>query len=85
MPDRCLAAAAFRGLEKMRTVRYRFEMRICLLTTQDLDADPFPEDDWPGSADLCLAADPAGHEGFTRQLVAAALARHERRNRRVSG
>ncbi len=22
-------------------------MRICLLTTQDLDADPFPSDDWP--------------------------------------
>lgn len=22
-------------------------MRICLLTTQELDADPFPEDDWP--------------------------------------
>ena len=22
-------------------------MQICLLTTQDLDADPFPEDDWP--------------------------------------
>ncbi|RKZ13768.1 D-alanine--D-alanine ligase, partial [bacterium] len=22
-------------------------MRICLLTTQDLNADPFPEDDWP--------------------------------------
>lgn len=22
-------------------------MRICLLTSQDLDADPFPEDDWP--------------------------------------
>lgn len=22
-------------------------MRICLLTTQHLDADPFPEDDWP--------------------------------------
>ena len=34
----------------------------------------------PGSADLCLANDPAGHEGFTRQLVAAALRRHERRN-----
>jgi D-alanine-D-alanine ligase len=33
----------------------------------------------PGSADLCLARDPAGHEGFTRQLVAAALQRHERR------
>ncbi|MCP5069265.1 MAG: D-alanine--D-alanine ligase [bacterium] len=22
-------------------------MRICLLTTQDLDSDPFPDDDWP--------------------------------------
>jgi len=22
-------------------------VRICLLTTQDLDADPFPKDDWP--------------------------------------
>ena len=32
-----------------------------------------------GSADLCLANDPAGHEGFTRQLVHAALRRHERR------
>jgi D-alanine-D-alanine ligase len=32
-----------------------------------------------GSADLCLANDPAGHEGFTRQLVNAALRRHERR------
>ena len=30
----------------------------------------------PGSADLCLHHDPAGHEGFTRQLVRAALARH---------
>ena len=32
-----------------------------------------------GSADICLAHDPAGHEGFTRQLVAAGLARHTRR------
>lgn len=32
-----------------------------------------------GSADLCLLNDPAGHEGFTRQLVAAALARQRRR------
>jgi D-alanine-D-alanine ligase len=32
-----------------------------------------------GSADLCLMQDPAGHEGFTRQLVAAALRRHARR------
>jgi len=33
----------------------------------------------PGSADLCLLHDPAGHSGFARQLVAAALARHRRR------
>mgnify|MGYP002844953336 CR=1 FL=1 len=39
----------------------------------------FPPDDY-GSADICLALDPAGHEGFTRQLVAAAMARHARRN-----
>ena len=36
-----------------------------------------------GSADFCLTQDPAGHEGFTRQLVAAALARHEKRLRPV--
>ena len=30
----------------------------------------------PGSADLCLAHDPAGHEGFTRQIVRAAFRRH---------
>lgn len=36
-----------------------------------------------GSADLCLLQDPAGHEGFTRQLVAAAFARHARRNARL--
>ncbi len=35
----------------------------------------------PGSADLCLRHDPAGHEGFTRTLVQAALARHARRRR----
>jgi len=32
----------------------------------------------PGSADLCLMQDPAGHEGFTRQLVRAAFARQGR-------
>ena len=31
-----------------------------------------------GGADICLLLDPAGHEGFTKQLVAAALARHRR-------
>lgn len=35
----------------------------------------YPPSD-PGSADICLALDPAGHEGFARQLVAAAMARH---------
>jgi len=33
----------------------------------------------PGSADICLALDPAGHVGFTEQLVAAAFGRHARR------
>jgi D-alanine-D-alanine ligase len=35
----------------------------------------YPDTD-PGSADICLQLDPAGHRGFARQLVAAALARH---------
>lgn len=34
-----------------------------------------------GSADFCLLNDPAGHEGFTRTIVTAALARHARRRR----
>ena len=34
----------------------------------------YPASD-PGTADIILAHDPAGHEGFTRQIVAAALAR----------
>ena len=38
----------------------------------------YPPSD-PGSADLCLMKDPAGHEGFTRQLVRAALVRNARR------
>jgi D-alanine-D-alanine ligase len=39
----------------------------------------YPDTD-AGSADLCLMQDPAGREGFTRQLIAAALRRHELRN-----
>jgi D-alanine-D-alanine ligase len=31
-----------------------------------------------GSADLCLAHDPEGHAGFTRQLIRAALRRNQR-------
>jgi D-alanine-D-alanine ligase len=38
-----------------------------------------------GSADLCLMQDPAGHEGFTRQLVEAAFRRHARRLARRNG
>jgi D-alanine-D-alanine ligase len=35
----------------------------------------------PGSADLALLHDPAGHQGFTDLLLRAALARHARRQR----
>ncbi len=35
----------------------------------------------PGSADLCLAHDPAGHDGFTRQIVDAAFHRPRRARR----
>jgi D-alanine-D-alanine ligase len=35
----------------------------------------------PGSADLALLNDPAGHQGFTDLLLEAALARHRRRQR----
>jgi len=38
-----------------------------------------PED--PGSADLALLNDPAGHQGFTDLLIRSALARHIRRQR----
>lgn len=37
----------------------------------------YPPKDY-GAADICLSLDPEGHEGFTRQLVAAALGRHRR-------
>lgn len=38
----------------------------------------YPPEDY-GSADICVSLDSGGHEGFTRQLVAAAFARHRRR------
>ena len=37
----------------------------------------YPPADY-GSADLCLTHDPAGHAGFTRNLIEAAFARHAR-------
>ena len=40
----------------------------------------YPDTD-PGSADLCLLADPAGHAGFTDRIVRAALERHQARRR----
>jgi D-alanine-D-alanine ligase len=40
----------------------------------------YPQSD-PGSADFCLLHDPAGHAGFTRQIVAAALRRRDLRLR----
>jgi D-alanine-D-alanine ligase-like ATP-grasp enzyme len=40
----------------------------------------YPASD-PGSADLCLLHDPAGHEGFTRHIMAAAQRRPQRRGR----
>jgi D-alanine-D-alanine ligase len=43
----------------------------------------YPRDN-PGSADLCLAHDPDGHAGFTRQLIRAALRRHRRPGRGAS-
>lgn len=39
----------------------------------------YPPADY-GSADLCLSLDPAGHAGFTKQLVDAAFARHAKRH-----
>jgi D-alanine-D-alanine ligase len=38
----------------------------------------------PGSADICLSLDPAGHAGFAKQLVAAAFGRHARRKARTN-
>lgn len=49
----------------------------------EINANPgvfYPPSD-PGSADLCLLHDAAGHEGFIRQVVDAALTRRERRRR----
>lgn len=43
----------------------------------------YPKADW-SSADVCLSFDPEGHEGFTRLLVEAALARHRRLHRSSS-
>jgi D-alanine-D-alanine ligase len=41
----------------------------------------YHEPEEAGSADYCLLNDPAGHEGFTRQIVRAAFAGQKRRSR----
>ena len=52
-----------------------------LVSDPSVGVSDFEEKDY-GGADLCLSFDPAGHEGFTRQLVDAALARQRRARRR---
>jgi D-alanine-D-alanine ligase-like ATP-grasp enzyme len=81
---RHVAARMFAGLHG--TGYGRCDLRI------DRDGRPFmleinpncgvyyPPSD-PGSADLCLLHDPAGHAGFTRQIVRAAHRRPTRRDR----
>ena len=54
-------------------------------TPHTLEINPMPgiyfeEKDW-GGADYCLAFDPAGHKGFTQQLIDVALRRGRRRRR----
>ena len=45
-----------------------------MLVINPLPGIYFEEQDY-GGADMCLSYDPAGHEGFTRQLVEVAFAR----------
>ena len=40
----------------------------------------YPPADY-GAADICLSLDPAGHKGFTRQLVAAAFLRNKNQSK----
>ena len=81
---RHVSAEFFRGMRG--TSFARMDIRI------DAEGRPFileinsncgvyHEPDDAGSADFCLLNDPAGHVGFTRQLVDAALARHTRESR----
>jgi len=50
----------------------------CFLLDVNANCGVYYPPDEPAGADLCLAHHPGGHEGFTRQLVAAALRRHAR-------
>jgi D-alanine-D-alanine ligase len=58
-------------------IRVDAEGRVWML---EMNANPgmyYPESD-PSGADLALMFDPAGYEGFTRQVVRAAIRRRER-------
>lgn len=61
-------------------IRVDDEGRIVMLELNPNCGLFYPHAD-PSSADLILQWDPAGHEGFVRTVVSAALARHRRRGR----
>lgn len=85
--DRALRTASSSFFLGMRGTSYaRCDMRvdsdgrIFMLEINPNCGVYYPPTD-PGSADLILLNDPEGHAGFTRRVVDAALARHERRQR----
>ena len=55
-------------------MRVDHEGRIFILEINPNCGVYYPPTD-PGGADLCLLHDPAGHEGFTKHLIEAAMAR----------
>ncbi|HST26296.1 MAG TPA: SET domain-containing protein-lysine N-methyltransferase [Gaiellaceae bacterium] len=79
-----LSAKVFRGLNGAGfarvDVRVRPDGRAFFLEINPNCGVYYPAAD-PGSADLCLVNDPQGHEGFTRQIVRAALRRRDLRSR----
>ncbi len=77
-----VSAQLFRGLHGAGygrcDLRVDAEGRVFMLEINPNCGVFYPPVD-PGSADLCLLHDPAGHAGFARQVIAAALRRSERR------
>jgi D-alanine-D-alanine ligase-like ATP-grasp enzyme len=81
---RDVSARMFAGLEGTGfgrcDVRIDPDGRIFMLEINPNCGVYYPASD-PGSADLCLLHDPAGHVGFTRALLDAAMRRPTRRDR----